>query len=115
MNKQRRTELQRISKALDGLKSATDMAQMIETLERLQSITKNVANDEEMAADSMPENMQYSQRHDDMVDNVSDIEDAAAEMETAISELPNASGEPYPAISQYLESAKKSIQKAINR
>lgn len=115
MNNRRRAELKRISDAIDGLKSITSKAQMIEMLEKLQFDTEEVASDEEMAADSLPENMQYSQRHDDMIDNVSDIEDAAAEIESAVSELNDTDNDLYSAISSYLDSAKESIEKAINR
>ena len=58
MNKQRRKELANIVIAMENVSTPID----IEELEGIKSDIEMVCMDEEMAFDSMPENLQYSMR-----------------------------------------------------
>ena len=58
MNNQRRKELNNIAAAMENISMSVD----IEELEGIKSDIEMVLMDEEMAFDSMPENLQYSMR-----------------------------------------------------
>lgn len=58
MNNQRRRELNRIVTAMESISMPVD----IEDLEGIKSDIESVLLDEEMAFESMPENLQYSMR-----------------------------------------------------
>lgn len=78
MNKQRRKELANIVVAMESVCVPLD----IEELERIKSDIEMVLMDEEMAFDSMPENLQYSMRGEasqEAQDNMNEAIDAIDE------------------------------------
>ena len=58
-----------------------------ESLRKYADEVELVCDDEEAAMDNLPENMQMSQKYDDMADNVSDLSDANADLQTIAEEL----------------------------
>lgn len=78
MNNQRRRELNNIAAAMENVSMPVD----IEQLEGIKSDIEMVLMDEEMAFDSMPENLQYSMRGEmsqEAQDNMSEAIDAIDE------------------------------------
>ena len=78
MNNQRRKELNNITAAMENVSTPVD----IEQLEGIKSDIEIVLMDEEMAFDSMPENLQYSMRGEtsqEAQDNMNEAIDAIDE------------------------------------
>ena len=78
MNNQRRKELNNIAAAMENVSTPVD----IEQLEGIKSDIEMVLMDEEMAFDSMPENLQYSMRGEmsqEAQDNMNEAIDAIDE------------------------------------
>jgi len=78
MNNQRRKELNNIAVAMENVSMPVD----IEQLEGIKSDIEMVLMDEEMAFDSMPENLQYSMRGEasqEAQDNMNEAIDAIDE------------------------------------
>lgn len=78
MNNQRRKELNNIAAAMENVSMPVD----IEQLEGIKSDIEMVLMDEEMAFDSMPENLQYSMRGEmsqEAQDNMSEAIDVIDE------------------------------------
>lgn len=78
MNNQRRKELNNIAAAMENVSTPVD----IEQLEGIKSDIEMILMDEEMAFDSMPENLQYSMRGEmsqEAQDNMSEAIDAIDE------------------------------------
>lgn len=78
MNNQRRKELNNIAAAMENVSTPVD----IEELESIKSDIEMILMDEEMAFDSMPENLQYSMRGEmsqEAQDNMNEAIDAIDE------------------------------------
>ena len=71
MNKQRRRDLEDIVSKIEG--AISDLEYVI--------------NDEEAAYDALPESLQYSEKGEAMEDNVSDLNDALADLESAVDQI----------------------------
>ena len=73
MNKQRRKEIHDILSEIQNIKSKLEMVQM----------------NEEMAFDSMPENLQYSMRGEESQEAIDVMSSAAESLDEAIDQLNN--------------------------
>lgn len=69
-----------------SLKSAVDL------LNRASEIVSNAHNQEEDCLDNMPENMQASERYENMENAVDCLEDAESSIDDAISKIEEAMG-----------------------
>lgn len=56
-------------------------------VEMAKNIVKEVRDEEEMAFDNLPENLQYSNRGCDMEDKVTDMEDIIDDLDDVISSI----------------------------
>lgn len=87
MNKQRRSVLR---KAISQLANANTLAVKDKTISHLKVVQQAVqecADDEEFAYDNLPESLQYSERGEDMSENVSILNDASADLEAIIEQI----------------------------
>ena len=91
MNKARRSALRGISSRLNGVRSklSGNHEDVIELLLSIQSDIDNCRDEEESYADNMPENLQSSQRYDDAMDAVSEMEDAIDYINDVVESLNN--------------------------
>ena len=91
MNKARRSALRAISSRLNGVRSELNgnHEDVIELLLSLQSDIDNCRDEEESYADNMPENLQSSQRYDDAMDAVSEMENAIDYINDVVESLNN--------------------------
>lgn len=79
MNKDRRRRLALILEALLKMKAAIiSDKQDAEKVRELADEAESIADEEQEALDSLPENLQFSERADNMNDNVADIYDISA-------------------------------------
>lgn len=79
MNKDRRRRLALILEALLKMKAAIISGEQdVEKVRELADEAELIADEEQEALDSLPENLQFSERADNMNDNVTDIYDISA-------------------------------------
>jgi chromosome segregation ATPase len=114
MNKNRRKRLTKVVGSLEKLSDEQPRQKIETTLSDSQNEVEVIADEEQDALDALPENLAPSQRADDMGENVNDLYDASADLETALSEYKDEHKE-YREVKGDVNSAVKSIQKAINR
>ena len=81
MNKQRRTCLHYVLDELEKLRGLTDNKEVLQIIEKSQINIRKVADEEEEALDNRPESLQWSAANDDMNENVSDLNEAADDLE----------------------------------
>lgn len=116
MNKSRRKKIAQVIDSLDKIK---DLKSNDEALELLRNSMKNleyIADDEEIAMDSLPENMQWSQRGYDFQDNLDNLNDAQIDLDSAIEKYENADEPlPYKLVRKYIKSAIQNCTEAIER
>ena len=87
MNRRRRSVLRKIVRGLRDLLSPEIWDLVPDSLKMYADEVQDVCDEEEEAMDSMPENMQMSERYDNMVENVSDLSDANADLITIADEI----------------------------
>jgi len=97
MNKDRRKRLIAILTALLGMKALIISGkQEAAKVRSLADEVEAIADEEQEAVDSLPENLQFSQRADDMNDNISDLYDVSG----LISEYADALEDPDDGVSE---------------
>ena len=97
MNKDRRKRLMAILTALLGMKALIISGkQEAAKVRSLADEVEAIADEEQEAVDSLPENLQFSQRADDMNDNISDLYDVSG----LISEYADALEDPDDGVSE---------------
>lgn len=87
MNRRRRNILRKIVQGLKDLLSPEIWELVPDSLKKYADEVQEVCDEEEEAMDNLPENMHMSERYDNMVDNVSDLSDANADLLTIADEL----------------------------
>ena len=114
MNRNRRKRLTKVVGSLKGLSDKLARDKVENTLSESQQEVELIADEEQESLDMLPENLTFSQRADDMTENVSDLTDASSDLEVALSEFKD-DGKQYKEVKGDVDSAMKSIQKAIDR
>lgn len=114
MNRNRRKRLTKVVGSLEVLSNELPREKIETTLSKSQQEVELIADEEQDSLDSLPENLAFSQRYDDMSENVSDLTDASCDLDTALSEFKD-EGKQYQEVKGDVNSAVKSIQRAIDR
>lgn len=114
MNRNRRKRLTKVVGSLEVLSDELARDKVENTLSESQQEVELIADEEQDSLDALPENLAFSQRYDDMSENVSDLTDASSDLEVALSEFKD-EGKQYKEVKGDVDSAMKSIQKAIDR
>ncbi len=114
MNKNRRKRLVRVVDSLSLLSDDLEREKIEATLSDSQQEVELIADEEQECLDALPENMAFSQRYEDMSDNVSDLYDASSDLDSALSEFKD-EGKPYSDVEEDVGSAIESIESAIER
>lgn len=81
MNKRRRTALHKVLDGLEKLRDPIDKAIALQIIQQSEVDTRQAADEEEEALDNRPESLRWSTANDDMTENVSDLNDAADDLE----------------------------------
>lgn len=81
MNKRRRTNLHSILDGLNRLRDPIDKATALQIIGNAQINLRKIADEEEEALDNRPESFQWSAANDDMSENISDLNEAADDLE----------------------------------
>lgn len=114
MNRNRRKRLTKVVGSLEVLSDELARDKVENTLSESQQEVELIADEEQESLDMLPENLTFSQQADDMTENVNDLTDASSDLEVALSEFKD-DGKQYKEVKGEVDSAMKSIQKAIDR
>lgn len=114
MNRNRRKRLTKVVGSLEVLSDELARDKVENTLSESQQEVELIADEEQESLDMLPENLTFSQQADDMTENVNDLTDASSDLEVALSEFKD-EGKQYKEVKGEVDSAMKSIQKAIDR
>jgi hypothetical protein len=83
MNKGRRKVLYHILDELEKLRGEISTSEACKILNQAGLDLERIADDEDWSLNNRPESFQWSAANDDMLENISDLNDAYADMETA--------------------------------
>lgn len=114
MNRNKRKRLTKVVGSLEVLSDELARDKVENTLSESQQEVELIADEEQESLDMLPENLAFSQQADDMTENVNDLTDASSDLEVALSEFKD-EGKQYKEVKGDVDSAMKSIQKAIDR
>lgn len=81
MNKRRRTFLHSILDDLERLRDPIDKAAALQLIDKAQINVRKIVDEEEEALDNRPESFRWSTASDDMNENISDLNEAADDLE----------------------------------
>lgn len=115
MNKQRRKILNEVVDKLEKLEGITDHKVATAIVSDCADQTEDCMDEEQFALDSRPESLYWSSGNQDMTDNVSDLSDAYADLDTIRIVLESESEFKYQEHRAEITSAINSIVKAIHR
>lgn len=115
MNKQRRGILNGVLNDLDQLRGLIEKDEAIAILQNAQMQVEMCSDDEQMALDNRPESLMYSATSDDMNDNISDLLDAAGDLDVLADEISHGKAYDYDAIKTELAKIVNTIKQVIHR
>lgn len=81
MNKKRRKSLNIILDDIEMLRDTADKMTALQVINKSTESLRVIADEEEEALDNRPESFQWSTQNDDMSENISDLNDAADDLE----------------------------------
>lgn len=81
MNKRKRTVLNSVLDDLERLRDPIDRATALQLIDKSRLSLRKIADEEEEALDNRPESFQWSTANDDMSENISDLNEAADDLE----------------------------------
>lgn len=115
MNKSRRKQLIEVLGILTKLKDLTDCKEALSQLQYAENVLENVVDEEQMAFESLPENMQWSARADVFTDNLDNLADAQVDLGLVVEAYQNAQESPYDEVKEDITSIIKNCTEAIER
>lgn len=115
MNNSRRKELIKALENLDKLKNVSNNAEALKLAEEAVKKIDIVVDEEQMAYDNMPENLQWSARADIYTDNLDNLLDAQADAMLIADAYRKAKDNPYNTLNKELASVFKNCTEVIER
>ncbi|MCM1140201.1 MAG: hypothetical protein NC453_16670 [Muribaculum sp.] len=115
MNKRRRTSLNKVLDELERLKDPIDKATALQIIQQASTDVRSIADDEEESLDNRPEGLRWSTVNDDMTENVSDLNDAADDMEILAENCQDMEVFKYEPIKSDVVKIVTAIKQTINR
>ncbi len=115
MNKQRRNALNAVLDGLARLRDPVEKSEALTILRHSQSEVQKCADEEEEALDNRPESLRWSSGNDAMTDNISDLNDAAGELEELIDDCQSADEFSYQAVKSNIVKIVNTIKQTIHR
>lgn len=115
MNKSRRKQLIIVLGIMTRLKELTDCEEALKQLQSAEKTLENVTDEEQMAFDSLPENMQWSARADTFTDNLDNLADAQVDLGLVVEAYQNAESNPYNEVKKEIASVIRNCTEAIER
>lgn len=115
MNKRRRTVLHNVLDGLEKLRDPIDKATALQIIKQLGDETQKTADEEEEALDNRPESLRWSTQNDDMIENVSDLNDAADDLEALAERCQNMNVFSYERVKSDVVKIVNTIKRTIQR
>lgn len=115
MNKSRRKQLIIVLGIMTKLKELTDCEEALKQLLSAEKTLESVADEEQMAFDSLPENMRWSARADTFTDNLDNLADAQVDLGLVVEAYQNTEGNPYNEVKKEIASVIRNCTEAIER
>lgn len=115
MNKKRRSALNAVLNELERLRGSTDRLAAIKLLQTAQMTVECCADEEQEALDNRPESLRWTATTDDMTDNVSDLYDAAADLEILAEQITEQEEFNYEPIKVEIVNIVNNIKQVIHR
>ena len=115
MNRSRRNVLHAVLDGLAKLRDPVEKEDAIVILRKAQSNVQKCADEEEYALDNRPEAFQFSALNDSMTENISDLNDASAELELLIDQCQSADKFSYNSVKDDVGKIVNMIKGTIHR
>ena len=115
MNKQRRKDLENITKCLLGILKLTDKKEVINIIEQVISDLDLAKDEEEMAKDSLPDNFFLTERYEDMENNVNDLYSAIASVEDILDDVKSLRKYDVSVVKEQVDKVVEDIKTVIKR
>ena len=115
MNKQRRKSLHVILDGLEKLRDPIGKAEALDIIQKSASKVNDIADEEQEALDARPETLQWSAANGDMEDNISDLTDAASDLEVLAEKCEELETYSYEAIKSDVIGIVRKINLPIHR
>ena len=115
MNKSRRKDLRMVLVAMEKLKGSPNDKELKQLLQNATKILEGVTDDEQMAYDSLPENLAWSARADTFTDNLENLNDAQVDLGLVVEAYEKAEDNPYDSVKGEIASVIRNCTEAIER
>ena len=115
MNKQRRKDLENITKCLLGILKLTDKKEVINIIEQVISDLDLAKDEEEMAKDSLPDNFFLTERYEDMENNVNDLYNVIASVEDILDDVKSLRKYDVSVVKEQVDKVVEDIKTVIKR
>ena len=115
MNKQRRKDLENITKCLLGILKLTDKKEVINIIEQVIIGLDLAKDEEEMAKDSLPDNFFLTERYEDMENNVNDLYNVIASVEDILDDVKSLRKYDVSVVKEQVDKVVEDIKTVINR
>ena len=101
--------------AMEKLKSAPNGKELKQLLRDIAKILEDVTDDEQMAYDSLPENLMWSAKADIFTDNLENLNDAQVDLGLVVEAYEKAEDNPYDSVKDEIISVIRNCTEAIER
>lgn len=115
MNQKRRKTLHQFLDELDRLRNVSDKAIATEILKTAYANIDKCCDEEELALDSIPENLHWSLNYENLSDNVADLSDIKCDLECLIETCQNMAHYDYGKISKEITTIVNTAKNVIER
>lgn len=115
MNNQRRKSLRKVISLMRSLKEAENDDALLEKLREASEIVESEMDAEQDNLDSLPENLQFSQRADDYSDNVDNLSDALVDIQLVVESYETGGERAYIESKKEIDSVISNLTEAIER
>lgn len=115
MNKQRRKDLENITKCLLGILKLTDKKEVINIIEQVISDLDLAKDEEEMAKDALPDNFYLTERYGDMEDNVNDLYNIIVSVEDILDDVKSLRKYDVSVVKEQVDKVVEDIKTVIKR
>lgn len=115
MNKQRRKDLENITKCLLGILKLTNKKEVINIIEQVIIGLDLAKDEEEMAKDALPDNFFLTERYEDMENNVNDLYSVIASVEDILDDVKSLRKYDVSVVKEQVDKVVEDIKTVINR
>ncbi|MCM1296163.1 MAG: hypothetical protein NC311_11535 [Muribaculaceae bacterium] len=115
MNKKRRNALHAVLDALSGLRKTVDRDEALAIIRTAKDSTEECADEEQDALDARPESLQWSTANEDMGENISDLWEAAGNLDAVLEDCEKMETYDYQKIEKDVIETVNLIRQAIHR